>query len=84
MCGARRAVDHLLGLGRKRIAFLGMLELPEISLRYEGYVRALRAAGISAELHVTEAGPHTGFPGSPEGQEIDNELRRFIAERIAA
>ena len=45
--------------------------------------RALRAAGVSAELHVTEAGPHTGFPGSPEGQEIDNELRRFIAERIA-
>ncbi len=47
--GARRAVDHLLGLGRKRIAFLGMLELPEISLRYEGYVRALRAAGIEQD-----------------------------------
>jgi DNA-binding LacI/PurR family transcriptional regulator len=47
--GARRAVDHLLGLGRKRIAFLGMLELPEIGLRYEGYVRALRAAGIEQD-----------------------------------
>jgi len=41
--------------------------------------RAMRAAGVEAELHVTEAGPHTGFPGGPEGQEIDRELRQFIA-----
>lgn len=40
--------------------------------------RALRAAGVPAELHVTEAGPHTGFPGAPEGEEIDREIRRFI------
>lgn len=40
--------------------------------------RALRRAGIPAELHVTEAGPHTGFPGTPEGEEIDLEVRRFI------
>lgn len=42
--------------------------------------RALRAAGVSAELHVTEAGPHTGFPGAPEGLAIDEEIRRFIGE----
>jgi DNA-binding LacI/PurR family transcriptional regulator len=47
--GARRAVDHLLSLGRKRIAFLGMQELPEIGLRYEGYSRALRAANIELD-----------------------------------
>jgi epsilon-lactone hydrolase len=41
--------------------------------------RALRAADVSAELHVTEAGPHTGFPGAPEGQAIDREVRHFIA-----
>jgi len=41
--------------------------------------RALRAAGVDAQLHVTEAGPHTGFPGGPEGDAIDKELRRFIA-----
>lgn len=40
--------------------------------------RALRAAGIPAALHVTEAGPHTGFPGAPEGEQIDNELRLFV------
>jgi epsilon-lactone hydrolase len=42
--------------------------------------RALRAAGVEAELHVTEAGPHTGFPGGPEGAEIDKEIRRFVSE----
>lgn len=40
--------------------------------------RKLRAAGVPAELHVTEAGPHTGFPGGPEGEEIDQEIRRFM------
>jgi acetyl esterase/lipase len=40
--------------------------------------RKLRAANVSAELHVTEAGPHTGFPGSVEGEAIDEEVRRFV------
>lgn len=40
--------------------------------------RALRASNAPAQLHLTEAGPHTGFPGSPEGEQIDNEIRTFI------
>lgn len=40
--------------------------------------RALRRAGIPAELHVTEAGGHGGFMGrAPEDQEILSEVRRF-------
>lgn len=46
--------------------------------------RALRAADIPAELHLTEAGPHTGFPGSPEGAQIDKEIRRFISGVLAS
>jgi monoterpene epsilon-lactone hydrolase len=42
--------------------------------------RKLRAAGVVAELHVTEAGPHTGFPGAPESREIDLEILRFLHE----
>ena len=42
--------------------------------------RALRSAGIKAELHVVEAANHLGFPGAPEGQEIDQEHRRFLAQ----
>lgn len=42
--------------------------------------RALRKAGVPAELHVLEAGAHTGFPGSPEGQAINSEICRFISD----
>ncbi|MDO6414483.1 alpha/beta hydrolase [Sphingomonas sp. BIUV-7] len=45
--------------------------------------RKLRAAGVEAELHVTEAGPHTGFPGSPEGAEIDAEVHRFLKDILS-
>lgn len=44
--GGRLACAHLIGLGRKRIAFLGDHQLPEISLRYQGYLEAMTAAGI--------------------------------------
>lgn len=47
--GARLAVDHLLKLGRRRIAFLGVPDLPEVGLRYQGYRRALSAAGIAED-----------------------------------
>lgn len=38
--GAKQAVSHLIKLGRKRILFIGDTELPEIALRYEGYIQA--------------------------------------------
>ena len=44
--------------------------------------RKLRAAGVPAELHLIEAGAHTGFPGAPEGAEIDRELVDFIARAL--
>lgn len=40
--------------------------------------RKLRAAGVSAELHVLEAAAHGAFGGSsPEEAELDAEVRRF-------
>jgi acetyl esterase/lipase len=43
--------------------------------------RALRRAGVAAELHVTEAGPHGGFMGTaPEDEELIAECRRFCEE----
>lgn len=43
--------------------------------------RALRKAGVPAELHVWEAMPHGGFGGTPEDEEIAIELRGFVAAR---
>ena len=46
--------------------------------------RALRAAGIPAELHLLEAAPHGGFfRTSPEELELEAEVRRFVVEKWA-
>lgn len=43
--------------------------------------RALRSAGIRAELHVFEAAGHGGFLGrAPEDRERIGEIRRFVDE----
>ena len=50
--------------------------------------RALRQAGVAAELHVWEAAGHGGFLGmAPEDQDRFDEMRRFTSEcwaRVAA
>lgn len=46
--------------------------------------RALRGAGVTAELHVWEAMPHGGFGGaSPEDAEITEEMKVFFARHFA-
>lgn len=41
--------------------------------------RAMRRAGVDAELHIWEAMPHGGFGGaSPEDQDMTEEARRFL------
>lgn len=42
--------------------------------------RALRKAGVRADLHVFEAMPHGGFFGAPEDAESMAEQLRFIDE----
>jgi epsilon-lactone hydrolase len=44
--------------------------------------RKLRAGGVDAELHVFEAMPHGGFFGSPEDDDLTEELRRFLATHL--
>lgn len=46
--GGHQAAAHLLGLGRRRIVFLGSVSAhsPEFKDRYEGYCAALTEAGI--------------------------------------
>ncbi|WP_242130179.1 alpha/beta hydrolase [Sphingobium sp. Sx8-8] len=46
--------------------------------------RALRKAGVSAELHVFEAMPHGGFlGGTPEDLDLSSELVRFVRTRLS-
>jgi acetyl esterase/lipase len=47
--------------------------------------RALRAAGVDAELHVWEAAGHGGFLGmAPEDADRSGEMRRFAEKHWAA
>ncbi len=55
--GGRLAAAHLLSLGRKRIAFLGDVSLPEIKLRHAGYVDALKEAGMALDNSLTFNAP---------------------------
>jgi acetyl esterase/lipase len=44
--------------------------------------RALRKAGIKADLHVWEAMPHAGFFGAPEDAEALAEQLKFLDEHL--
>jgi acetyl esterase/lipase len=46
--------------------------------------RALRTAGVEADLHIWEAMPHGGFFGAPEDNEVDMEIRHFLARHWSA
>lgn len=57
--GTRMAVEHLIGLGRRRIVFLGLEEQSNIdSIKLRGYRAALSAAGLpdDPELVIQTAG----------------------------
>lgn len=50
--GGRLATEHLLGLDRKRILFLGDIDLPEVALRYQGYLKAHLAVSAFVDEHL--------------------------------
>jgi DNA-binding LacI/PurR family transcriptional regulator len=52
--GGSLATGHLLKTGRRRIAFFGDTQMPEVAQRFEGYERAHEALGLpmAAELNV--------------------------------
>jgi DNA-binding LacI/PurR family transcriptional regulator len=57
--GGRAQVEHLLGLGRRRIAIIGLSDVPDVSssrLRHKGAVAALEAAGVALDPALV-AGP---------------------------
>ena len=45
--GGRAATEHLLGLGRRNIRFLGPVNVPEVDSRYRGYLQAMAQAPLT-------------------------------------
>lgn len=55
--GGYMATEHLLSLGRKRLAFMGDKNLPEPEKRYAGYQKALGQFGLKTdpELYIASS-----------------------------
>jgi DNA-binding LacI/PurR family transcriptional regulator len=53
--GGRKATDHLIRLGRKKIVFLGDAEAPEIGQRYQGYLDALEKADMAIDPELVSS-----------------------------
>lgn len=50
--GAALAVEHLIGHGHRRIAFVGLsLDLYTMRARHDGYCRAMKKAGLRPDAH---------------------------------
>lgn len=79
--GGFQAVEHLLHIGRKRIAFIGTASTgsPELASRHDGYVRALREAGLEADqaLHVQSG--HSSEQGNNAVEELIGRGEPFDA-----
>jgi DNA-binding LacI/PurR family transcriptional regulator len=53
--GGYLATSHLLSRGCRRIAFLGDISHPEAGLRYAGYLRAHREAGVMPDTRLRQS-----------------------------
>jgi DNA-binding LacI/PurR family transcriptional regulator len=73
--GGRRATQHLLKLGRRRILFLGGSD-PEAMQRYRGYVEALSEAGVTIDDALIG---RVEFEAESAEATVDTLLRRKIS-----
>lgn len=70
--GGKQATTHLLAQGRRRIAFLGDADLPEVWLRLAGYKLAHTAFGMAPELDLQVRVP------------FEEEAARQVIEHLCA
>jgi DNA-binding LacI/PurR family transcriptional regulator len=70
--GGRIAARHLLSLGRERLLFIGDRSLPEVALRYEGFLRAHAEKGL---VHEEELVLPLGFGAMTTARDLDRLLR---------
>ncbi len=69
--GARLAVQHLLQIGRRRIAYLGGYQnFAEAKLRYGSYVETLTQAGVATDPNLEGHGEYS----SPAGYDLMQRL----------
>jgi len=74
--GGALATTHLIEHGRKRIAFFGDINIPEVAQRYRGYCNALTEHGLPVDPQL-----RVSVPFVPEGgmQAVQEMARRSVA-----
>lgn len=74
--GGMLATEHLIDKGRKRIAFFGDINLPEVAQRYRGYCNALarHALPVDPQLRVS-----VDFVPDGGAQAVTELARRSVA-----
>jgi len=70
--GGRMATEHLISIGRRRIAFLGDASPPEIHQRHQGYLAACRAAGLEVNARLD-------MPAAFSPQQAEAAAERLLA-----
>lgn len=75
VAGGRLATLHLIEGGRRRIAFFGDIELPEVAQRYEGYVQALTQHGLVPDPQFQVSASFQAQAGNEAVQEL---MRRCL------
>lgn len=81
--GGMQATEHLLALGRRRIAFFGDVDLPEVALRHAGYLQAHKNAGVAHIPGLTISVP---FAANEAQQAIADILKSggFVFDAVFA
>lgn len=74
--GGKRATSHLLRLGRKRIAFFGDTEAPEVLQRYNGYQQALQEFGVALDAELVA-------PVHFEVESAEDAVERMMSKGVA-
>lgn len=75
LAGGRMATEHLIAKGRRRIAFFGDTNLPEVALRYSGHCQALSEQGLPIDMQLL-------VPVSFQPQAGDQAVQELITRGV--
>ena len=70
------ATEHLLGLGRRRVVFMGDTDMPEAAKRHEGYVQAHKKLGVPLDPKLYIKSPFTA-------EEAQSAMHSFLQSGVA-
>ncbi len=74
--GAFLATQHLVDSGRKKIAFFGDISLPEVSQRFEGYLKALKDNELEIDKRIVVNVPF-------EMEHAHNAIGHLLANKVS-